>query len=62
MTGQAVDLNLPGARVRVKIFRVMVPAGLGGRFVMLSADSAAIALSDTPDSVRFATDLLSESS
>ena len=53
MAGQAVDSLATGARVRVRL-----PghgAGwLQGQFVMLSADSAAIALSETPDSVRFA--------
>jgi hypothetical protein len=55
MTGQAVDSLAPGARVRVRLSGH--GAGwLQGRFVLLSADSAAIALSETPDSVRFATE------
>ena len=53
MTGQAVDSLATGARVRVRL-----PSHgadwLQGQFVMLSADSAAIALSETADSVRFA--------
>ena len=54
MAGQAADSPEIGARVRVRL-----PghgAGwLQGHLAMLSADSAAIALTETPDSVRFAT-------
>jgi len=54
--GQVHDSLTTGARVRVKL-PDHGAAWLQGQLVMLSADSAAIALTETPDTVRFATEV-----
>jgi hypothetical protein len=55
LAGQWPDSVQPGTRVRVKRADLGA-AWLQGQLVMLTSDSAAIARSESVDTVRFATD------